>query len=141
MAILLPFFFLLSYFMVRKVWFTFKKVRTVATIEKIKLGLIGGKLVLPEVKIHYKYYFQSGLYFGSGYMELSEFLPEENYYFHVSQDGLPILFFQEDEIVSEEHIEQFFLGKASSVLIHVDPIEPYHSRIDSLNIPHFETVV
>ncbi len=140
MIILLPLLFLLSYFLVRKVWFQLKRVRTVATIEKISLGILEPNLVLPEVKVFYKYYFQSGLYYGAGYMNVADFLPEETFHFHISRENLPILYYGEEEITSEEHIEHFLLSRAGSVLIHIDPIEPYHSQIDSLNSKHLEMV-
>ncbi len=134
MAILIPLLFLFSYFFIRKVWFQLRKVRTLGTIERIQIGIIRPNLVLPEAKVHYKYYFQSGLYFGSGYLNVSDFLPGKEFHLHLGEADLPTMYVDESEITSEEHIEHYLLSHAGSVFLYIDPIEPYHSRIDQVNL-------
>ncbi|MCW7466936.1 hypothetical protein [Leptospira levettii] len=134
MAILIPLVFLFSYFFIRKIWFQLRKIRTVGTIERIELGYIRPNLILPEVKVHYKYYFQSGLYYGSGYLGLSDFLPTEGFHLHLGPGENPILYVGDLEIITEEHIEHYLLSKGGSVFLYLDPIEPYHSRIDTVNL-------
>ncbi|MDZ4727370.1 MAG: hypothetical protein SH817_14525 [Leptospira sp.] len=134
MAILIPLLFLFSYFFIRKIWFQLRKIRTVASIEKIQIGIIQPNLVLPEVKVHYKYYFQSGLYYGVGYLNVSDFLPGLEFHLHLGQNQIPSLFLDDQEYITEEHIEHFLLSHGASVFIYIDPIEPYHSRIDQVNL-------
>ncbi|TGN21108.1 hypothetical protein [Leptospira idonii] len=134
MAILIPLVFLFSYFFIRKVWFQLRKIRTVGTIERIQMGIILPNLVLPEVKVHYKYYFQSGLYFGTGYLNVSDFLPGQEFHLHLSPGEIPTLYAGDQEIITEEHIEHYLLSHAASVFLYIDPIEPYHSRIDQVNL-------
>ncbi|MCZ8158173.1 MAG: hypothetical protein O9264_18790 [Leptospira sp.] len=134
MAILIPLLFLFSYFFIRKIWFQLRKIRTVASIERIQIGTIQPNLVLPEVKVHYKYYFQSGLYFGVGYLNIADFIPGEEFHLHLAPNQTPILYHGDDEYITEEHIEHFLLSHGGSVFIYIDPIEPYHSRIDEVNL-------
>jgi len=134
MAILIPLLFLFSYFFIRKIWFQLRKIRTVASIEKIQIGIIQPNLVLPEVKVHYKYYFQSGLYYGAGYLNISDFIPASEFHLHLGENQTPILFMNDQEYITEEHIEHFLLSQGGSVFIYIDPIEPYHSRIDQVNL-------
>ncbi|WP_244594375.1 hypothetical protein [Leptospira ryugenii] len=114
-------------------WFQLRKIRTLASIERIQIGTIEPNLVLPEVKVHYKYYFQSGLYYGSGYLNLEDFLPAEEFHLLLGKNSIPSLFINGSEIITEEHIEHFLLSQAASVFVYIDPIEPYHSRIDQVN--------
>lgn len=134
MAILIPLVFLFSYFFIRKIWFQLRKIRTIATIERIELGVIRPNLILPEVKVRYKYYFQQGLYYGSGYLNIVDFLPGKEYHMHLGPGDVPILFVDGEEILTEEHIEHYLLSQGGSVFLYLDPIEPYHSRIDSVNL-------
>ncbi|WCL48700.1 hypothetical protein [Leptospira sp. GIMC2001] len=142
MTVILPLLFLLSYFFIRKVWFQLRKIRTLASIEKIDLGVIEPDLILPEVKIYYKYYFQGGVYFGHGYLLLAEFLDDDDYLAHMNLDRMLVLEVDSEKIISSEHIETYLLNQYSSVFVYIDPIEPYRSRLDGLNkttnigVPH-----
>jgi hypothetical protein len=108
------------------------------------LGLIYPNLVLPEVKIKYKYYFQGGVYFGKGYLLVSDFLDEKEYNVYINEDKLVVLEVDGERILSSEHIESYLLNFYPSVFVYIDPIEPYLYRLDSLNktsnvsVPHFD---
>ncbi|TGK01449.1 hypothetical protein EHQ53_07845 [Leptospira langatensis] len=133
MPYLIPVIFVLLYLLVRKVWFHLRKIRTVAGIEKISLCVFQPDLFLPEVRVLYKYYFQGGVYFGSGYMLLSDFLDHEEYEIYRNLDGLPVLETGDFQIVSEERIEHFLSIRYPSIIVFIDPVEPFHSLIDCLN--------
>lgn len=133
MPYLIPVIFVISYLLVRKIWFHLRKIRTVAGIEKISLCVFQPDLFLPEVRVLYKYYFQGGVYFGSGYMLLSDFLDREEYDIYRNLDGLPVLETGELQIVSEERIEHFLSLRYPSIIVFIDPVEPFHSMIDCLN--------
>jgi hypothetical protein len=144
MTVLLPLLLLIVYFYIRKVWFQLRKVKTLAVIERMDLGLIFPNLVLPEVKIKYKYYFQGGVYFGTGYLLVSDFLDEKDYNIYINEDKLVVLEVDGERIISAEHIESFLLNFYPSVFVYIDPIEPYLYRLDSLNktsnvsVPHID---
>ncbi|PJZ71256.1 hypothetical protein CH373_01740 [Leptospira perolatii] len=138
MPYLIPVLFVISYLFVRKVWFHLRKIRTVAGIEKISLCLFEPDLFLPEVRVLYKYYFQGGVYFGSGYILLTDFLSREEYELYKNTDDLPVLEVGEFQIVSEEKIEHFLISKFPSIIVFIDPVEPYHSLIDCINAKSME---
>ncbi|WP_108929080.1 hypothetical protein [Leptospira johnsonii] len=133
MPYLIPVIFVLLYLLVRKVWFHLRKIRTVAGIEKISLCVFQPDLFLPEVRVLYKYYFQGGVYFGSGYMLLADFLDQEEYEIYRNLDGLPVLETGDFQIVSEERIEHFLSIRYPSIIVFIDPVEPFYSLIDCLN--------
>lgn len=133
MTILVPVIFLITYLFIRKVWFHLRKIRTVAGIEKISLCLFEPDVFLPEIRVQYKYYFQGGVYYGSGFMLLADFLSEEPYTLRWNRDHLPVLEFAGYDFVSEEQIEHLLLQRFPSILVYIDPVEPFHSQIDSLN--------
>ncbi|EMG22808.1 hypothetical protein LEP1GSC150_4604 [Leptospira interrogans serovar Copenhageni str. LT2050] len=91
MPILIPVLILISYLLIRKIWFHLRKIRTIAGIEKISLCVFYPDLFLPEVRVFYKYYFQGGVYYGSGYMLLTDFIGQEEYSIYRNADGLLFL--------------------------------------------------
>jgi hypothetical protein len=133
MTILLPLLVLLFYFYMRKIWFQLRKIKTLASIERIDLGFIQPELILPEVKIHYKYYFQGGVYFGKGYILLSDFLDDRDYYAYFNSNRMVVLETDDEVVVSDEHIESFLMGCYPSAFVYIDPIEPYNSYLEGLN--------
>ncbi|NCN08721.1 MAG: hypothetical protein GW938_02630 [Leptospira sp.] len=144
MTVLLPVLLLVVYFYIRKVWFQLRKIKTLASIERLDMGLIHPDLVLPEIRVHYKYYFQGGVYFGRGYLLLADFLDERDYNSYIDENQMVVLDFEGELIVTSEHIENYLLRLYPSVFVYIDPIEPYKSRLDSLNktsemsVPHFD---
>ncbi|MCZ8239815.1 MAG: hypothetical protein O9346_14780 [Leptospiraceae bacterium] len=144
MTVLLPVLILVVYFYIRKVWFQLRKIKTLASIERLDLGLIHPNLVLPEIKVYYKYYFQGGVYFGRGYLLLADFLDEREYNAFMDENQMVVLDFEGEYIVTSEHIENYLLRLYPSVFVYIDPIEPYKSRLDSLNktseisVPHYD---
>ncbi|EKO76891.1 MULTISPECIES: hypothetical protein [unclassified Leptospira] len=133
MPILIPVLILISYFLIRKIWFHLRKIRTIAGIEKISLCVFYPDLFLPEVRVFYKYYFQGGIYYGSGYMLLTDFLGQEEYSIYRNADGLPVLEMENQVVLSEEQIEHFLMQKYPSIIVYIDPVEPFHSLIDCIN--------
>lgn len=133
MSIIFPLLVLLFYFYLRKIWFQLRKIKTLASIERIDLGRIEPNIILPEVKISYKYYFQAGVYYGKGYLLLSDFLDDREYEAYLNEDRMVVLDLYEDQIISSEHIESYLTSMYSSVFVYIDPIEPYNSRLESLN--------
>ncbi len=133
MTLILAGLLVLFYFYIRKIWFHLRKIQTIASIEMIEVGIIQPDLVLPEVKLHYKYYFQGGVYYGYGYILLSEFLDGSDYEISITELGVIRLEWDGKVIVSEEHLEAFLLECYPSVFIYLDPIEPYKSRLEGLN--------
>lgn len=117
----------------RKVWFRLRKIQTLASIEGIEFGVIQPNIILPEVKVRYKYYFQGGVYFGSGYLLLSDFLDGQDYQIWMDENGMVSLEIEDRVIVSSEHVEAFLLDNYPSLFVYLDPIEPYHSYIEGLN--------
>lgn len=66
-------------------------------------------------------------------MLLSDFLDREEYDIYRNLDGLPVLETGELQIVSEERIEHFLSLRYPSIIVFIDPVEPFHSMIDCLN--------
>lgn len=133
MTFILPILLLSFYFYMRKIWFQLRKIKTLASIERIDLGIIQPEMVLPEVKIHYKYYYQGGVYFGKGYLLVSDFLDEMDYHAYFNPVGMVVLDVDGDSVVSAEHIEAYLMSRYPSVFVYMDPIEPYQSRLEGLN--------
>lgn len=133
MSFLLPVLLLSFYFYMRRIWFQLRKIKTIASIEKMDFGVIRPELVLPEVKIHYKYYYQGGVYFGKGYILLSDFLDGRDYEAYFNPLGMMAMDVDGETIVSEEHMEFYLTGIYPSVFVFIDPIEPYNSRLEGLN--------
>lgn len=133
MKIALFILFLSTYLVVRKVWFNYRKIRAVSSIERITLSMFSPDIILPEVKVEYKYYSHSGVYFGSGIMPISKFLGDQQFVLYMNENNLPVLEIGDDKYISEEQIEHFLLSNFNSLIIFIDPVEPFHSRIDCLN--------
>ena len=129
MVFLLPLLVVLLYFLVRRIWFDKRKVKLPARIEKIELGIIQPDLILPEVKVTYKYYYAKGMYYGSGYALISEFLPDSDYKTGFTAEGIPFLSCGDRVYMTEEHIETFLISQNELVHIYLDPVEPFHSEI------------
>jgi hypothetical protein len=133
MTILLPLLFFATYLYLRKIWFQLRKVKTLAGIERLDLGFIRPDIILPEVRVKFKYYFQGGLYYGKGYLLVSDFLDGENYELYRDSNDLPVLEIGSQVVVSEEHIESYLTNRYPSVFVYIDPIEPYRFRLEGLN--------
>ncbi|MDX1960377.1 MAG: hypothetical protein SFU98_17535 [Leptospiraceae bacterium] len=86
-------------------------------------------IIVPEVKISYKYYFGGGIYTGEGFLFVSHFLGEKDYQIYFNKLLIPVLETEGEVLVSEEHIETYLLSKMDTVPIHLDPIEPYRSKL------------
>jgi hypothetical protein len=129
MTILLTLLLVFAYFFIRNVWFSNRKIEHGALIERVNLCIIHPDIILPEVEVHYKYYFGGGVYNGKGYALLSDFLRTFEYKIFFNQYLTPILQINDKMIVSEEHIEAFLLEYQDTVFIHLDPIEPYRSKL------------
>jgi hypothetical protein len=128
MSLVLPLLVVVSYLFMRQFWFHARKIKHIALIEKIDLCTIEPDLLLPEIKVYYKYYFGGGVYNSKGYILLCDYLVD-GYTLDFNQFKMPILNHRDKTIVSEEHIEQYLLNYCDTLSIHVDPIEPYHSEI------------
>ena len=113
-------------------WFRLKKVRTLGIIERISIQRLKDQ-VLNEVAITYKYYFQGGLYYGKGYLYIHDFLKNSEFRIYLDGDEEPILEIGSERWKTEEHIESMLLSRYPSVFVYFDPLEPYRSRLDSLN--------
>lgn len=139
MKIALFILFLSTYLVVRKVWFNYRKIRAVSSIERITLSMFSPDIILPEVKVEYKYYSHSGVYFGSGIMPISKFLGDQQFVLYLNENNLPVLEIEgqkslaDGKYISEEQIEHFLLTNYNSIIIFIDPVEPFHSKIDCLN--------
>lgn len=90
-------------------------------------------LIVPEVDVHYKYYYKDGVYYGSGFLVLSDFLDQQDYSITFNQGHIPILETSGKTFITEEHIEAYLLELHDRVSIHVDPVEPFHSKIEGLS--------
>lgn len=123
---------ILLYVFVRKFRYSKRKIQVLASIEKITLCTMGEDFIIPEVFVEYKYYFKGGVYYGKGYLLLSEILDSDEYLVQFNQDFMPVLQFQDKFIISEEHIEAFLLSKHNFVKIYIDPIEPFNSEIEGV---------
>ena len=138
MKIALFFLIVTSYFYFRKVWFNYRKIRAVSSIEKITLQMFKPDIILPEVEVEYKYYSQQGVYFGRGLLHLSSFIGSDTFVFYLNEHNLPVLETGEDKFVTEEQIEHFLLSRYNSLIIFIDPVEPFHSTIDCINQNYIE---
>lgn len=133
MTFLFPLLLLLFYLYIRKIWFQLRRIKTLGSIERIDLEMFSSEIILPEVKVSYKYYFQGGVYFGKGYLLLEDFLDGEEYEAYCNENGVLVLDLYDARILTSEHIEAYLLSLYGSVFVYMDPIEPYHSRLESLN--------
>lgn len=132
MSVIVPFLVIISYFLIRKVWFENRKIQIQAGIEKISLCTIEPKIILPEIKVDYKYYFEDGVYTGTGYLTLADLLNSAEYYISFSNYGIPIMYLEDRQLVSEEQIETYALSINDRLSIYIDPIEPFNSEIRGL---------
>lgn len=132
MEFLLPCLLGFAFFYLRRIWYDRRKVRFMAIIDRISLCKIEPDIILPEVKVRYKYYFDSGVYFGSNYISVTDFLGDKQFRFYLNSEKIPVLEIDENCIVSEEHIEEFLLRNLSSAEIFLDPVEPFRSEIIEL---------
>lgn len=123
---------MLGYFLFRNLWFEWRKTRIVASLEKITLGIIEPGIILPEVSVRYKYYFGEGVYFGTGYLLLQDFLFPYEYRSGFTTEGIPYIALGDKTFLSEEHIETFLMNQCELVSIFIDPIEPFRSELESI---------
>ncbi|MCB1194443.1 MAG: hypothetical protein H7A23_11860 [Leptospiraceae bacterium] len=123
---------IISYFIIRRFFYQKRKIKFIASIERISLCFIQPDLILPEVYIKFKYYYGGGVYFGDGYTLLCDMLDSYDYSINFNQYHLPTLFVNGKFFITEEHIEAYLLSKYNIVTIFIDPVEPYHSEIDEL---------
>ncbi|HMV43972.1 MAG TPA: hypothetical protein PK079_14985 [Leptospiraceae bacterium] len=130
--IVIPVLVVLSYFLFRNLWFELRKNRILASIEKISLGIIEPGIILPEVSIRYKYYYEEGVYYGTGYLLLQDFLYPYEYRAGFTQEGVPYIAIGDKSFLSEEHIETFLINQCELVSIFIDPVEPFHSELESI---------
>jgi len=133
MNLLLFLLFVTLYFYFRSVWFNYRKIRAVSSIEKITLMTFGPDIVLPEVQVKYKYYSQKGVYFGKGHIHISKFIGNQPFVVYTRQ-GIPVMEVGDDMYVTEEQIEHYLLSNYNSLIIYIDPVEPFHSSIDPTTI-------
>ena len=133
MNLILFFLFFTGYLLVRMIWFNNRKIRAVSSIERISLNYFEPGILLPEVRVTYKYYSQAGVYYGNGYLPVSSFLQSYAFLLYMNENGLPVLETESEMILTEEHIEQFLLSRYNSLIIFIDPVEPFHSKIDCIN--------
>ena len=110
---IIPVLIVLTYFLFRRLWFDLRKTRIVASIEKISIGVIQPNIILPEVSIRYKYYYGEGVYFGTGYILLQDFLFPYDY-----KAGFTL--------------ETFLLNQYELVSVFIDPVEPFQSEIEAI---------
>lgn len=129
----------LTYFFFRKIWFNQRKIRAVSTIEKITLRVIRPDIILPEVEVLYKYYSQRGVYYGKGYLHINSFIGNEPFVIYMKY-GAPVMEVGDNSYVTEEIIEHYLLSCHNSLIIFIDPVEPFHSMIDCVNQNYIEAV-
>jgi len=141
MTFLMPTLLILIYLYLRKVWYSKRKIKTSAIVERISLCKIEPDLILPEVKIKYKYYYDGGVYFGTGYLLIRDFLGNSEYEMFAGADGFPVMVTNSTFYVSEEHIENYLLQCSPNLLIYLDPVEPFHSEINKLSAPSPSTTI
>ncbi len=132
MSLLIPFLVIMSYLIVRQVWFRNRKINHLGVIEKINLCIIYPDVFLTEVEVHYKYYFGSGVYSGKGYTNLYDFLDTTDYRLYFNSQMMPVLSVGDKTFVSEEHIESYLINQIDTVSLNIDPIEPYRSKFIEL---------
>ncbi len=128
----IPVLIVLTYFLFRRLWFEWRKTRIVASIEKITIGVIQPDIILPEVSIRYKYYYGEGVYFGTGYLLLQDFLFPYDYKSGFTPEGMPYILVGDKSFLSEEHIETFLLNQYELVSVFIDPVEPFQSEIEAI---------
>ena len=129
----LTFLIVVGYLFLSKLRSDKRKILATAEIEKISLSIMDPDIILPELEIEYKYYFAEGIYIGQAYVLLKDFLQEYEYETGFTKTAEPFLSIGEKVFVTEEHIEAFLINQFSTVLIQVDPKEPYISNFDSLH--------
>ncbi len=66
-------------------------------------------------------------------MLLTDFIGQEEYSIYRNADGLPVLETEDQVVLSEEQIEHFLMQKYPSIIVYIDPVEPFHSLIDCIN--------
>ncbi|MBE7412294.1 MAG: hypothetical protein L6Q54_13250 [Leptospiraceae bacterium] len=125
LPILLGFIFLY----LRRVWSDSRKVRAIGFIDRVTLCKIHPDIVSPEVEIRYKYYYDSGVYFGLGYILITDFIGKKEFNLYFDSKENAIFEMEGLRVFSEEHIEEYLLRNYSCVLILLDPVEPYRSEI------------
>jgi hypothetical protein len=134
MTLILPIIVILSYLFFRQVWYHNRKIKHLATIEKIKLSIIKPNLILPEVEVFFKYQYGGGLYIGRGFVKMLDFNIPNDCSLVYNQENTPVLTHNDKIYANEEHIEAFLLNLSDKVNIHIDPVEPY--RFEIINLSH-----
>jgi hypothetical protein len=132
MAIVLVFILISAYLFFRRMWFNRRKIKLIAAIERIQICTIEPNIILPEVEVKFKYYFGGGVYFGTGYLLMSDFLEGGEYRIFYNDHGIAVLNSDSKMILSEEHIESYLLSFHQFVSVWVDPVEPFHSELQEL---------
>ncbi len=132
MTLLLPIIVVLSYLFFRQVWYNNRKIKYIASIEKIKLSIIRPNVILPEVEVFFKYQYGGGLYIGRGYVKMLDFNIPEGCNLGYNKENIPVLTNKEKIYANEEHIETFLLSVSDKINIHIDPVEPYRFEIINL---------
>ena len=120
---------IILYWLYRNIFFDLRKISDQAYIEKISLCYFNDKIILPEIKVFYKYYFKDGLYYNSCYLNLIDFLEDPKYKIYLDSNGFPVLESKGKLMFSEEQIEHYILNKTQYLSIYLDPIEPYRSKV------------
>jgi len=133
MTLILPIIIILSYLFFRQVWYHNRKIKHLATIEKIKLSVIKPNLILPEVEVFFKYQYGGGLYIGRGFVKMLDFNIPDGCSLAYNQENTPVLTYNDKIYAEEEHIEAFLLNLSDKVNIHIDPVEPYRFEIINLS--------
>lgn len=105
-----------------------RKVIITAEIEKISLGVFKPEMIVPEISIEYKYYFEKGIYIGKGFLLFSDFI-NDDFRIGFNEHQIPFLQYEGNLYLAVEHIESFLLSKQDRIKILVDPKLPYISEI------------
>ena len=124
---------ILSYVIFRQFLFDRRKIHQKGIIDRISLCVIHPDTILPEVEVFFKYYFGGGVYKGKGYCLLTDFLSDTDYRIEFNAFLEPILFIGDKVFVSMEHIESYLLSSIDTVILEIDPVEPYRVKLLGLN--------
>ncbi len=129
MEFVLPVLLGFAFFYLRKVWSDRRKIPAIGIIDRISLCKIQPDIISPEVNVRYKYYYDSGVYFGNSYVVITDFFGDRDFQLYLNSENDPVLEFADQRLISEEYIEEYLLGRSSNVVINLDPVEPYRSEI------------
>lgn len=129
---------IIGYFVFRKFRFGRRKIRINAQIDRIHLCTFDPDMIVPEVEIKYKYYYEKGVYYGEGFVGLADLLGTADYKIYMNHNLIPVFCMEDKVFVSEEQIETYLLSIRDSLYVYIDPVEPFHSEIDSFSSESIE---